>query len=156
MRRVLRLLQPNHGSTLQPSAHMWISDAKLSHEKGGRTCRVSAVVVVAAVLWGSYPRPTTGAPVAPTCSRQITAQPVEDSPHARAFPKRRLGGGRKNQLLRRILKFSPLLQLQGSYSQAASSCSNHACQMTCHPTHTKSHQSACHGMVSPNPSKGTS
>ena len=110
------------------------------------------------VLWGSYPRPTTGAPppVAPTCSRQNTAQPVEDSP-ARAFPKRRLGGGRKNQLLRRILKFSPLLQLQESYSQTASSCSNHTGQMTTgHPTHTKSHQSACHGMVLPNPSKGTS
>ena len=89
-----------------------MSGATLSHEKGGHTCRVSAVVVVAAVLWGSYPRPTTGAPVAPTCSRQNTAQPVEDSP-ARAFPKRRLGGGRKNlQLLRRILKISPLLQLR--------------------------------------------
>ena len=129
----------------QPSAHMWMSGATLSHEKGGHTCRVSAVVVVAAVLWGSYPRPTTGAPVAPTCSRQNTAQPVEDSP-ARAFPKRRLGGGRKNQLLRRILKFSPLLQLQESYSQAAGSCSHHTRQMTCHHAHKKLHQSACHGM----------
>ena len=31
----------------QPSAHMWMSGATLSHEKGGHTCRVSALVVVA-------------------------------------------------------------------------------------------------------------
>jgi hypothetical protein len=123
-----------------------MSDAKLSHEKGGRTCRVSAVVVVTAVLWRSYPRPTTGAPVAPTCSRRNTAQPVDDSP-ANAFPKRRLGGGRKNQLLRSILIFPPVLQLQPPCSQAAGSCSHHTRQMTCHHAHTKSyirvHAMAC-------------